>query len=156
MLRVVLLEGITNALEAAHLKDKELQIWRELLEMSKDIGLLAGQAEALQKIANLESESNKNVEAIKDYAMAAELYRQLGNEARLDEVEISESVLLVNSSRGVEAVPLVEEIISYAGRALPSRGHVLKTPWDDLHLPASKLCRNYRRLERSGCAATRR
>jgi CHAT domain-containing protein/tetratricopeptide (TPR) repeat protein len=116
MLRIILLEGITNALEAANLKDKELDIWRELQAMSRDIGMLAGEAEASQKIANLESQSKRNGEAIRDYAITTELYRKVGNEALVNEAEISESILLVNAGRGTEAVPLVEEILSYARR----------------------------------------
>lgn len=114
--QLIFLEGFTNVLEAANQKEQEVQIWRELFSTSQKLGLLAGEAEAEQKVADLENQLKKTDEALKDYSLAAELYKQVGNEALLDQVEISESLLLVNSGRGKEAVPLVEEVASYAKR----------------------------------------
>jgi tetratricopeptide (TPR) repeat protein len=114
--RLIWLEGFANVLEAANQKEKEIGVWEEVFSISHGLGFLAGEAEAKEKVANLESQLKKTDEALKDYAMAADLYRKLGDEAFLDRVEISESILLTNSARGSEAVPLVEEIASYAER----------------------------------------
>lgn len=112
--RILLLEGLTNALEAANLQEKELEIWREVLSISRDVGLLAGEAEATQKIANLENHLKKFDDAAKDYDIAAGLYRSLQNETLLDQVQISEALLLIQLGRGMDAVPLEIEIASYA------------------------------------------
>jgi len=114
--RVVFLEGFTNVLEAAKQKEREIQIWNELFSISQKLSFLAGEAEAKQKIADLENQLKKSDDALKNYGVAADLYRKLGNEALLNQVEISESLLLVNSGRGREAIPIVEEILSYAKR----------------------------------------
>lgn len=113
---VLFLEGLTNVLEAANQKEQEIEIWDELFSTSQKLGLIAGEAEAKQKAADLENKLKKTDEALKDYSLAAELYKKLGNEALLDQVQISESLLLVNSGRGKEAAPLVEEVASYAKR----------------------------------------
>ena len=116
VVRLIWLEGFANVLEAANQKEREIGVWREVFSTSQGLGLSAGEAEAKEKTANLESQLKKTDEALKDYALAADLYRKLGNEASLDRVEISESILLLNVGRGNEAAPLVEEIASYAKR----------------------------------------
>jgi len=112
--RILLLEGLTNVLEAANQKEKEIDIWRELLSISHDTELRIGEAEAERKIADLENQLKKFDDAVKDYAIAAGFYRSLQNESQLDQVEISESLLLIKLGRGMEAVPLENEIASYA------------------------------------------
>jgi CHAT domain-containing protein len=116
IVHLIWLEGFANVLEAANQKEREIGVWQDVFSTSHGLDFLAGEAEAKEKIANLEAQLKKTNEAIKDYAVAADLYRKLGNEALLDQVEIAESVLLVNSGRGNDAVPLVEEIASYAKR----------------------------------------
>ncbi len=116
LVRMIWLEGFANVLEAANQREKEIGVWEEVFAISHGLSFLDGEAEAKEKIANLESQLKKTNEAIKDYGKAADLYRELGDEAFLDRVEISESILLTNSARGSEAVPLVEEIASYAER----------------------------------------
>jgi len=66
------------------------------------LGFPAGEAEAEEKAANLESRLKKTDEALKDYALAADLYRKLGNEAFLNRVQISESVTCCE--------PMVEQV----------------------------------------------
>ena len=112
--RLLWLEGFANVLAAANQREREIGVWEDVYSASRGLGLTAGEAEAKEKAANLESQLKKTDEALKDYALAADLYRKLGNEASVDRVEVSESVLLVNVGRGTEAVPLVEEIASYA------------------------------------------
>jgi CHAT domain-containing protein/tetratricopeptide (TPR) repeat protein len=112
--RLLLLEGISNVLRLANLKDKEIEIWREMFSISQNLGLLAGEAEAEQKIADLENQLNKTDEAVKDYALAASFCRSLQNEAQLNQVEIAESLLLLKLGRGDEAIPLEKEIVLYA------------------------------------------
>lgn len=110
------LEGFTNVLEAANEKEREIPIWDEIFSISHELGLLAGEAESKQKVASIKAQLKRTDEAAKDYELAAELYRKVGNEVQLNQVEISESLLLVNSGRGNEAVPLVEDIVSFAKR----------------------------------------
>lgn len=113
---ILFLEGFANVLEAANQKEREVQIWDEVFSTSEKLGLLAGEAEAKQKVADLENQLKKSDEAFKNYTLAAELYKKIGNEALLDQVEIAESVVLINSGRGKEAIPLVEEVALYAKR----------------------------------------
>jgi CHAT domain-containing protein len=112
--RIVLLEGLTNVLEAANLKEKEIEVWREILSISHDYEFVAGEGEAEQKIALLDSQLKKFDEAVNDYALAVGFYRSMQNESLLNQSEISESLLLVQLGRGKEALQLVEEIVSYA------------------------------------------
>jgi CHAT domain-containing protein/tetratricopeptide (TPR) repeat protein len=114
IMHILFLEGLTNVLEAANLKEKEIEVWREVLSTSHNIGLVAGEAEAEQKIAQLESQLKKFEDAVKDYALTVGLYRSLQNEVLLNQVEVSESALLIQLGRGMEALPLVHEIVSYA------------------------------------------
>lgn len=148
--RVLLLEGLTNALEAANLKEKELEIWREMFSISHDVGLLAGEAEAEQKIANLENQLKKFDDAARDYDLAAGLYRSLQNETLLNQVEISEALLLVQLGRQKEALPLVNEILSYAKshniRVLEFRAEL---ELGEIYQPAGDLNRAREELERA-------
>jgi CHAT domain-containing protein/tetratricopeptide (TPR) repeat protein len=112
--RLLWLEGFANVLEAANQKEKEINVWEEVFSTSQGLSLTAGEAEAKEKAANLESQLKKTDDAVKDYALAADLYRKLGSDAFVNRVQISESVLLVNSGRGSEALPVVQEVASYA------------------------------------------
>ncbi|HZV89180.1 MAG TPA: CHAT domain-containing protein [Candidatus Binatus sp.] len=112
--RIFVLEGLTNVLEAANQKAKEIDIWRELRSVSHDSELHIGEAEAEHKIADLENQLKKYDDALKDYGIAANFYRSLQNESQLNQVEISESLLLIKLGRGMEAVALEDEIVSYA------------------------------------------
>lgn len=116
LVRISLLEGLSNVLEAANQKEKEIEIWRELLSTSHDVGFLAGEAEAEHKIAGLESQLAKSDDALNDYAAAADLYRKLQNEPLLAQVELSQALLLIKLGRGKEALLLEHEIASYAER----------------------------------------
>ena len=95
--RLIWLEGFANVLEAANQKEREIGIWEEVFSTSRGLGLIAVEAEAKEKVANLESQLKRTDEALKDYADAVDLYRKLGNETSLNQVDISESILLVNS-----------------------------------------------------------
>ena len=114
ILHVIVLEGLTNVLRTAGKKEKEIEVWRELLSASRDMGFLAGQGEAEQKIADLENQLNKSDDSLRDYALAAGLYQSIQNYDLLNQVEISRAQLLVRIGRGLEAVPIENEIISYA------------------------------------------
>jgi tetratricopeptide (TPR) repeat protein len=113
ILRILLLEGLSNVLEAANQKAKEIEIWRELFSTSHDVGLLAGEAEAEQKIAGLEVQLERTDDALKDYAAAADLYRKLQNESLLAQVEVSQALLLIKIGRGQEAAALERQVASY-------------------------------------------
>ena len=108
--RLIWLEGFANVLEAANQKERGIEVWNEVFSTSLGIGLLAGESEAKEKVANLENQLKKNEDALQDYRSAADLYRKQGSDAFVDRVEISEAVLLVNLGRGKEAFPIVEEI----------------------------------------------
>jgi CHAT domain-containing protein/tetratricopeptide (TPR) repeat protein len=112
--RVSLLEGFASVLETVNQKDKEIEIWQELYAVSQEQGFLAGEAEAKQKLADLENALKRTDEALRDYAEAADLYRKLQNDSSFDQVVFAESLLLLNSGRGKEAIPLVEEVANYA------------------------------------------
>jgi tetratricopeptide (TPR) repeat protein len=148
--RLIWLEGFANVLEAANQKERQIGVWEEIFSTSQGLGLTAGEAEAKEKAANLESQLKKMDEALKDYALAADLYRKLGNEAFVDRVEISESVLLVNVGRGSEAVPLVEEIASYAERRklreLEFRANITLA---GIYQPAGEMAKARTALERA-------
>ncbi len=148
--RLIWLEGFANVLEAANQKEKQIGVWEEIFSTSHGLDLTAGEAEAKEKAANLESQLKKTDEALKDYALAADLYRKLGNEVFLDRVEISESVLLVNVGRGNEAVPLVEEIASYARRLnlreLEFRANITLA---GIYQPAGEMAKARTALERA-------
>jgi tetratricopeptide (TPR) repeat protein len=90
---ILFLEGFANVLEAANQKEREIQIWDEVFSTSEKIGLLAGEAEAKQKVADLQNQLKKSDEALKNYTLAAELYKKIGNEALLDKVEIAKSLV---------------------------------------------------------------
>jgi len=149
-LRLIWLEGFANVLEAASQKEREIGVWHEVFSTSQGLGFPAGEAEAEEKAANLESRLKKTDEALKDYALAADLYRKLGNEAFLNRVQISESVLLVNIGRGSEAVPLVEEIASYAKRLklreLEFRANIMLA---GIYQPAGDMAKSRTALERA-------
>ncbi|MGC2357163.1 MAG: tetratricopeptide repeat protein, partial [Candidatus Acidiferrum sp.] len=148
--RLIWLEGFANVLEAANQKERQISVWEEIFSTSQGLGLTAGEAEAKEKAANLESQLKKTDEALKDYALAADLYRKLGNEVFLDRVEISESVLLVNVGRGNEAVPLVEEIASYARRLnLRELEFRAKITLAGIYQPAGEMAKARTALERA-------
>jgi CHAT domain-containing protein len=114
--RLNLLEGLSNVLEIADRREREIEIWREVLSTCHEVGLLAGEAEAQHKIADLENQLKRTDDALKDYAIALELYRKLQNESQLARVEVSEALLFIKVGRGKEAVSLEQEVASYAER----------------------------------------
>lgn len=111
---LALLEDLANVFEATNKKEKELETWLEIYDFSRNHSFLAGEAEGAHKVADLDNQSKKIDDALKYYAIATDLYRKLQNDPSLDQVEISESLLLVQLTRGKEALPLVGEIVSYA------------------------------------------
>ena len=113
---LTLLEDLANIYQAANDKEKELETWQEVYDYSHSHSVLAGEAESAQKAGNLDNELKQTDDALKYYAIAVELYRKLQNESSLNQVEISESLLLVQLGRGKEALPLVSDIVSYAKR----------------------------------------
>jgi len=113
---LTLLEDLANVFKAANKRDKELETWQETYDYSRDHNFLAGEGEAAQKVANLDSQLKKNDDALKYYAIAADLYRKIQNEPLLAQVEVSESLLLIQVGRGKEALLLEQEVASYAKR----------------------------------------
>jgi tetratricopeptide (TPR) repeat protein len=115
-IRLIWLEGFANVLEAARQPERQIDVWREVFSTSQTMAFLAGEAEAKEKAANLENQLKRTDAALKDYALAGDLYRKLNNEAFLTRVQIPEAILLINAGRGSEAIPIVEQIQSYAKR----------------------------------------
>jgi CHAT domain-containing protein/tetratricopeptide (TPR) repeat protein len=116
ILHLALLEDLANLHAAAKQDEQQLAIWQEIYDYSRGHTIVAGEAEAAQKSANLDVKLKKTDDALTNYAIAAELYRKLGNESLLAEVEVSESGLLMQAGRGKEALPLEQEVASYAKR----------------------------------------
>src|SRR5258708_801493 len=97
-------------------KERELEIWQEAYSFSHDHGIVFGEAEAAQKTADLNNQLKKTDDALKYYAVAAELYHKLQNEPLLAQVQVSLSLLLIQVGRGKEAIPLEQDVASYAKR----------------------------------------
>jgi tetratricopeptide (TPR) repeat protein len=116
ILHLTLLEGLTNVLEAANRTSKELDVWTEALSYSHDHGILFGEAEAAQKVGNLDSQLENNDEALKYYAIAVDLYRDLQNEPLHAQVQVSQALLLIKLGRGKEAALLEQDVAAYAKR----------------------------------------
>jgi CHAT domain-containing protein len=119
---LTVLEDMANLLAAANQKERELEIWQEIYEYSRDHSVIAGEAEAAQKVANLDLQLKKTDDALTHYEIAADLYRKLENEPLLAQVELSQSVLLTQTGRSKEAIPLEQDLASYA------RHHGLRGP----------------------------
>lgn len=105
--RIVLLEGLSNVFSAANQQEKEIEIWREMFSISHDIGLLAGEGEAEQKIADLENKLKKFDDAVKDYGLAAGFYRSLQNDSLLDQVEVYVRLSDIYRALGIPSKELV-------------------------------------------------
>lgn len=116
ILRLIWLEGLANVLEAANEKEKEIPVWQEQFSTSQSLGFVFGQAEAKEKIADIEAQLKRTGDAIKDYIAAADLYKKVGNESKVNQVQVSAATLMVNSGKGEEAIPLIREIAAYAKR----------------------------------------
>lgn len=112
--RVSFLEGFGSVLDTLNQKEKEIEVWQELYSISQEHGFIEGQAEAKQKLGDLENGLKRTDEAVKDYAEAATLYKKLQNNAAFFQVVFAQSLLMLNSGRGIEAIPLVEEVANYA------------------------------------------
>ena len=150
VLRTILLEGLGNVFEAANRQDEEIGVWREILSISHEIGLLAGEAEAEQKIATLESKLKKIEDAVKDYALAAGFYRSLQNESQLNQVETAEALLLIQLGRQKEALPLVQDILSYAkSHNMRSLEFSAELELAEIYQPAGDLNQAREELERA-------
>ena len=91
------LEGFANALDVAKQTEKELEVWGEAYTYSHDHGISAGEAESAQKIAILSNQLKKTEDALKYFAIAADRFRELQNEPRLQEIQAAEVVMLVNA-----------------------------------------------------------
>jgi CHAT domain-containing protein len=113
-LQMIVLEGLTNALDAANRKAEELKVWQEMYLSSRDLNFVAVEGESAQKIADLNNQLKNFDEALKYYAFASELYEKLENAQLLEQVELSQVLLLVQLGRGKEAIPLAEKISLYA------------------------------------------
>jgi tetratricopeptide (TPR) repeat protein len=71
-LQMIVLEGLTNALNAANRKADELKVWREMYSSSQSMNFVAVEAESAHKIADLTNQSKNFDEALKYYAIASE------------------------------------------------------------------------------------
>jgi len=149
-MRTIVLEGLSNVFEAANQPEKEIEVWREMFSISHDIGLVAGEAEAEQKIAGLERKLKKTEDAVKDYGLAAGFYRSLQNENQLNQVEIAEELLLVQLGRQREALPLLHDILSYAkSHDLRSLEFIAELALAEIDQPAGDLNQAREELERA-------
>ena len=83
MFHLTVLEDLTYVLGAANQKAKELEVWKEVYSYSRDHDVLAGAAEAAQKVADLDNQLKNTDDALKYYAIAIDLFRRLQNETNL-------------------------------------------------------------------------
>jgi CHAT domain-containing protein/tetratricopeptide (TPR) repeat protein len=116
MFHLTVLEDLTYVLGAANQKAKELEVWKEVYSYSRDHNVLAGAAEAAQKVADLDNQLKNTDDSLKYYAIAIELFRRLQNETNLTQVEVAQSPLLEQVGRGREALPLIGDVSEYAKR----------------------------------------
>jgi len=133
VLRLTFLEGFANALDAAKQTDKELEIWLQAYTYSHDKEIPAGEAETAQKVAILSNQLKKTDDALKYFAIAADRFRQLQNETQLEEIQVAEALLLVNTGRAKEALPLLDQIAPYA------RAHHLRQREFSTYLLAAEI-----------------
>jgi CHAT domain-containing protein/tetratricopeptide (TPR) repeat protein len=113
-LQMIVLEGLTNALSTANRKADELKVWHEMYSSSQTLNFVAVEAESAHKIADLNNQSKTFDEALKYYAIASELYKKLDNAQLVEQVELSQVLLLVQLGRGKEAIPFAHNISVYA------------------------------------------
>ena len=116
MFHLMVLEDITYVLGAANQKAKELEVWKEVYSYSRAHDVLAGAAEASQKVADLDNQLKNTDDALKYYAIGIDLFRRLQNETNLNQVEVAQSLLLEQVGRGREALPLIADVSEYAKR----------------------------------------
>jgi CHAT domain-containing protein/uncharacterized protein HemY len=133
VLHLTFLEGFANALDAAKQTDKELEIWLQAYSYSHDKDIPAGEAESAQKVAILSNQLKKTGDALKYFAIAADRFRQLQNESQLEEIQVAEALLLVNTGRAKEALPLLDQIAPYA------RAHHLRQREFSTYLLAAEI-----------------
>ena len=116
ILHVAVLEDLAMKLDAANHKEQELKVLLDLYDYCRDHSVLLGEGEAADKVGDLYNQFKDTDHALKYYAIAADLYRKLHDEALLAHAEISESLLLIHANRGKEAIVLEQEVASYAER----------------------------------------
>jgi CHAT domain-containing protein/tetratricopeptide (TPR) repeat protein len=114
--RVSVLEGLGTAYEMAGQPEGALPVWSELYSFSDSIGLVVTKAESAKKMADLNAQLKRTSEALRLYAVAVPLLRELKNEPMLLQALIAETLLLVQAGRGAEALPLTREIVELAKR----------------------------------------
>ena len=82
--------------------------------------------------------------------LAADLYRSLQNESQLNQVEISEELLLVQLGRQKEALPLIHDVLSYAkSHNLRSLEFMSELSLAEIYQPAGDLSHAQEELERA-------
>lgn len=113
-LQMIVLEGLTNALHTANRKVEELTVWQEMYSSSHNLEFVAVEAESAHKIADLNNELKNFDQALKYYAVASDLYKRLENPQLVEQVELSQVLLLVQLGRAKEAIPFAQNIGVYA------------------------------------------
>ncbi len=108
------LENLSGILEAAKEKEKELDVWKEVYAYSRDHNIVAGEAEAAQTIADLDSQYKNNEDALKYYSIAIDLDRRFQNDTKLIQAEVAQTRLLEQAGRSQEALSLISDVSEYA------------------------------------------
>ena len=116
LFHLLLLEGLSNVLEASGQKEKEIEVWKEAYTYTRKYNILVGEAEAAQKVAALSNQLKKTDDALNYYKIAEDRLRSIGNQSSLMQIEVARSLLLLQLGRGKETLPLGQEVASYAER----------------------------------------
>jgi CHAT domain-containing protein/cytochrome c-type biogenesis protein CcmH/NrfG len=150
ILHLTLLEDLANKLDLTKHKDQELEVWLESYDYGRDHNVSLVEAEAADNVGDLYNQSKDTDNALKYYAIAADLYRKLHDEPLLTHVEISQSLLLIHANRGKEALVLEQEVASYAERySLRSQEFIAYGVLSEIYQPAGDLERARDTLEKA-------
>jgi len=110
------LENLATILEVAKEKEKELNVWKEVYAYSRDHNIVAGEAEAAQTIAELDSQYKNTEDSLKYYSIAIDLDRRFQNDTKLIQAEVAQTRLLEQAGRSQEALSLITDVNEYAKR----------------------------------------
>lgn len=113
-MKTTILEGLAQGYEAAHDADKALKVWNDLYLLSLESNFTLALAEAASKMASIYNSKKDVPDALHYYEVAIQAWRLLRNNPQLSLNLTSQALLLLQSGRGEEAVPLETEVAEIA------------------------------------------
>ncbi len=108
------LEALGQAYDSARQSNKALQTWKELYSLSIETGPKVVEAEAAFRIAEIDKSQKDVPNALNYYGISTQTWRSLQNNQQLSQALVSEALLLLQSGKGEEAIPLETEIAEMA------------------------------------------